>query len=96
MKKSILLREAEEQIVEYLYNMAIPDQVEILRMNFGVDVEDNDDGVVWEGSLITDNQFDQYVIEIIENMSSDTILDLWGDYVGYECEFDGENIVWEE
>ena len=86
-----------EQIAEYLYQLSIPEQTEILKHNFGVDIEDTDDGVVWEGVLITDSKFDQHFMEIIENMSVSTIIDLWGDYVGYECELDEDNnVVWED
>ena len=97
MKNSLPISHVAEQVAEYMYNMSIPEQTEMLRCNFGVDIEDTDDGVVWEGKLITDSQFDSLFMEIVENMSYDTIIDLWRDYVGFDCELDEDNnVVWED
>ena len=97
MKKSVPISHVAEQVAEYMYNLSIPDQTDILRCNFGLEVEDTDDGVAWEGTLITDSQFDQNFMDIIENMSHETIIDIWGDYVGFECELDEDNnVVWED
>jgi len=97
MKNSLPISHVAEQVAEYMYNMSIPEQTEMLRCNFGIDIEDTDDGVVWEGKLITDSQFDSLFMEIVENMSYDTIIDLWGDYVGFDCELDEDNnVVWED
>jgi hypothetical protein len=97
MKNSLPISHVAEQVAEYMYNMSIPEQTEMLRCNFGIDIEDTDDGVVWEGKLITDSQFDSLFMEIVENMSYDTIIDLWRDYVGFDCELDEDNnVVWED
>lgn len=96
MKNSLPISHVAEQVAEYMYNMSIPEQTEMLRCNFGIDIEDTDDGVVWEGKLITDSQFDSLFMEIVENMSYDTIIDLWRDYTGFDCELDEDNnVVWE-
>lgn len=97
MKKLMHLKHVEEQISEYLYNLSIPDQTEILNNNFGIDVKDTDEGVVWEGTLITDLEFDKNLIEIIENMSPGVIIDFWGNMINHECELDENNyVIWEE
>ena len=97
MKNSLPISHVAEQVAEHMYNMSIPEQTEMLRCNFGIDIEDTDDGVVWEGKLITDSQFDSLFMEIVENMSYDTIIDLWRDYVGLDCELDeNNNVVWED
>lgn len=97
MKNSLPISHVAEQVAEHMYNMSIPEQTETLRCNFGIDIEDTDDGVVWEGKLITDSQFDSLFMEIVENMSYDTIIDLWRDYVGFDCELDEDNnVVWED
>lgn len=97
MKKSMPLSHVTEQVCEYLYNMSIPDQTEILQDNFGVEVEDTDDGVMWEGVLINDSKFEQNMMEIIENMNVSTIITLWSEIVNYECDLDEDNnVVWED
>ena len=97
MKQSLPISHVAEQVCEYLYNMNIFGQIEILQNNFDVDIEDTDNGIVWEEDLITDSQFDSYFTDIIENMSEGTIIDLWGDIVNYECELDEDNnVVWED
>lgn len=91
------LRHVEERVAEHLYNMSIPDQVEILKHNFGIKVEDTDEGVVFGGVLILDSHFDSILIDIIESMDTYEILDLWSEIVNCSCEFDEEgNVVWEE
>lgn len=91
----IPIDQAAEQICEYLYNLSIPEQTEILKENFGVEIEDTDEGVVWEGTLITDSQFDSHFMDIIESMNRSTIIELWSNYVGFECDLDEDNnIVW--
>lgn len=98
MNKSIPVSHAAERVAEHIYNMDIPSQTEILNMNFGVDVHDDPDhGVVYEGILITDSQFEQHLMMCLENMNHDTIIELWEEITGYSCEFDNDgNIVWEE
>ena len=97
MKQSLPISHVTEQVCEHLYNMSVPDQTEVLKHNFGVDVEDTDDGVVWEGVLITDSQFDSNFIDLIENMNIDSIIDLWSDIVNCDCELDEDNnVVWED
>ena len=97
MKQSLPISHVAEQVCEYLYNMSIPDQTEVLKHNFGVDVEDTDDGVMWEGVLITDSQFDSNFMNLIESMSAATIIDMWGNIVNYDCEIDEDNnVVWED
>lgn len=97
MKQSLSVSHVAEQVCEYLYNLSIPDQTEILKLNFGVDAVDTDDGVAWEGTLITDSQFDQNFMEIIESMSIETIIELWSDYVNASCELDeNNNVVWDD
>ena len=97
MKRSLPLSHVAELVAEHMYNMSIPEQTEILKHNFGVEVEDTDDGVLWEGVLITDSKFDQYYMEIIENMSGDSIMGIWEDCINAICELDEDNnVVWED
>lgn len=97
MKQSLPLSHVAEQVAEHLYNLSIPDQAEILNHNFGIDVEDIDEGVVWEGALITDSQFDQQFIDVIENMSTDSVLELWEMIMNTICHLDSKgNVVWTE
>ena len=97
MKQTKPISEVVEQVCEHLYNLSVPDQTEILKENFGIEVEDTDDGVLWEGVLITDSQFDSHFMDLIENMSIESIVDIWGDFVNTPCEIDDDNnVVWDD
>lgn len=97
MKKSMPIGSVAEQVAEYLYNLSIPEQAEILANNFGVEVEDTGDGVLWEGELISDSKFDQNLMEIIENMGYDAVIELWENYTNAICELDeNNNVVWDD
>jgi hypothetical protein len=97
MKQSMPISYVTEQVCEHLYNMSVPDQTEVLHHNFGIDVEDTEDGVVWEGTIITDAKFDQNFMEIIESMDVSTILTVFSEIVNYECDLDeNNNVMWDD
>lgn len=96
MKYSKPLSEVVEQVCEYMYQLSIPDQTDILKNTFGIEVEDTDEGVLWEGVLISDSQFDSHFMDLIENMGVDSIIEVWSNYVNAICELDEENnVIWE-
>lgn len=99
MKKSLSLSNIAELVTERMYNMSIPEQTEVLKHNFGISVEDTDDGVVWEGELISDSKFDVNFMELLEHdLGPNEIVALWESYVNTTCELDKDNNVtwWEE
>ena len=96
MKQSIPISHAYESVSDYIYGLSIPDQVDIIRENLGVDVEDTDDGVVYEGSLILDSQFESMLNTILENLSDETIALIYGEMLGFETDIDGDDLVWED
>jgi len=97
MKQSMPIGDVTEQVCEHLYNMSVPDQTEVLHHSFGIDVEDTEDGIVWEGTIITDSKFDQNFMEIIESMDVSTILTVFSEIVNYECDLDeNNNVMWDD
>jgi hypothetical protein len=85
MKKETLSH-VSESVADYIYNANLFSQVEIMRENFGVDVEVDVMGeIVFEGAKIEDSQFDDIVINVIENMSISEIVDFWSEMNGVEA-----------
>ena len=89
------LQEVTDAVCDYIYNANLFSQVEIMKENFGVDVEvDHDDGsIIFEGLKIEDFQFDDIVMNVVENMSVSEIVDFWGEMNGVEAELDENNMV---
>ena len=89
------LQEVTDIVCDYIHNANLFSQVEIMKENFGVDVEvDHDDGfIIFEGLKIEDFQFDDIVTNVVENMSVSEIVDFWGEMNGVEAELDENNMV---
>ncbi len=88
------LQEVTHTVCDYIHNANLFSQVDIMRENFGVDVEVDVMGeVVFEGTIIEDHQFDDIVINVVENMSVSEIVDFWGEMNGVEAELDENNMV---
>ena len=89
------LQEVTDAVCDYIHNANLFSQVEIMKENFGVDVEvDHDDGsIIFEGLKIEDFQFDDIVMNVVENMSVSEIVDFWGEMNGVEAELDENNMV---
>ena len=69
MKKETLSH-VSESVTDYIYNANLFSQVEIMADIFGVDVEVDVMGeIVFEGTIIEDHQFDNIVMNVVENMS---------------------------
>lgn len=85
MKKETLSH-VSESVADYIYNANLFSQVEIMRENFGVDVEVDVMGeIVFEGIKIEDFQFDDIVNNVVENMSISEIVDFWSEMNGVEA-----------
>jgi hypothetical protein len=82
MKKETLSH-ISESVADYIYNANLFSQVEIMADIFGVDVEVDVMGeIVFEGTIIEDHQFDNIVMNVVENMSVSSIVDFWGEMNG--------------